>query len=149
MYLFNTRESGSTVNDTENARYTHATINTDNGTGGVNGMILFPDGITVAGDEASSWGNINSTRTWADDTKCTSDQWTALAAKGCVFLPAAGWRSGVTIYYVGDQGIYWSSSPQEENKSYCVVFSDNKLNPADNSYRRSGRSVRLVREVDL
>lgn len=44
-YLFDTRESGSTVFGKSNARYAEATINTD-GTG-VNGMILFPDGVRI------------------------------------------------------------------------------------------------------
>ena len=145
VYIFNTRESGSTVNGTSNARYTHATINTD-GTG-VNGIILFPDGITVANDEATSWGNINSISNWAAATKCTSAQWTALASKCCVFLPAAGWRSEVTVNYVGSQGIYWSSSPQVENKSYCVAFSANDLKLQSVSNCSSGRSVRLVRDL--
>ena len=42
-YIINTRSSGSTVKGTYNARYTLATINTDNGSDGVNGIILFPN----------------------------------------------------------------------------------------------------------
>ena len=56
QYVFNTRASGSTVNGTSNARVTHATINTD-GTG-VNGMILFPDGVTIAGGEGCYWSSL-------------------------------------------------------------------------------------------
>lgn len=67
----------ATYNGTSNARYTEATINTD--ATGINGMILFPDGVTIANGEATSWGNINSNSSWG--TKCTSAQWTALEAK--------------------------------------------------------------------
>lgn len=145
-YVFNTRTSGSTVNGTANARYTHATINTD-GTS-VNGMILFPDGITVANSEATSWGTINVKSDWG--TKCTSAQWTALAAKGCVFLPAAGYRNGTSVSNVGSNGHYWSSSPNASNVSgaYYVGFLSGSLGPAYGSLRYRGYSVRLVRQVE-
>ena len=145
-YLFNTRASGSTVNDTSNARYTHATINTD-GTG-VNGMILFPDGVTIATSEATSWGTVNGNSDWG--TKCTSSQWTALAAKGCVFLPAAGYRYGASVYKAGSNGGYWSSSPYASNVGYAyrVDFSSGGLSPQSMSSRCYGRSVRLVRAVE-
>ena len=82
-YLIGSRASGSTVNGTSNARYAVATINTD-GTS-VDGLILFPDEVTIGSSEATSWGNINKQP--KAKTSCTTAQWTALAAKGCVFLP--------------------------------------------------------------
>ena len=145
QYIFNTRTCGSTVNGTGNARYTHATINTD-GTG-VNGMILFPNGITVANSEATSWGTVNGTSDWG--TKCTTAQWAALAAKGCVFLPAAGIRGGTSVNNVGSYGYYWSSTVYNANNAYDVDFYSGHLYPA-NSYDRRyyGLSVRLVRQVE-
>ena len=142
LYVFNTRTSGSTVNGTSNARYTHATINTD-GTG-VNGMILFPDGVTIANGEATSWGTINGNSAWG--TQCTSAEWTALAAKGCVFLPAAGFRNA-SVSNVGSLGLYWSSTPYDENNAYDVYFSSGSLGPEGN-YRYYGFSVRLVRNAN-
>lgn len=142
LYVFNTRTSGSTVNGTSNARYTHATINTD-GTG-VNGMILFPDGVTIANSEATSWGTINGKSSWG--TQCTSAEWTALAAKGCVFLPAAGFRNA-SVSNVGSLGLYWSSTPYNENNAYDVSFSSGSLGPEGN-YRYYGFSVRLVRNAN-
>jgi len=147
QYLFNTRASGSTVNGTSNARYTHATINTD-GTG-VNGIILFPDGVTIANNEATQWGAINGTSAWG--TQCTSDQWTALAAKGCVFLPAAGDRfNGTSISSAGDQGLYWSSTSYttDSNPAYCIKFGSNSLITNESYYRFYGLSVRLVRDAN-
>ena len=91
-YVFNTRTSGSTVNNTPNARYTFATINIDDRA--VNGIILFPDGITIETSDATSWGKINDT---SQTTECNSVQWANLAAKGCVFLPAAGYRYSKTV----------------------------------------------------
>ena len=142
-YVFNTRSSGSTVNGTSNARYTHATINTD-GTG-VNGMILFPDGVTIANGEATSWGTINGNSSWG--TQCTTAQWSALAAKGCVFLPAAGYRSG-TVYSAGSYGYYWSSSPNTSYAylAYGVYFNSGNLSSASSYDRYGGFSVRLVKD---
>ena len=150
QYVFFDRESGSAVNGTNNARYTHATINTD-GTA-VNGIILFPNGINVANDEATSWGNINAVNyvsTWADATKCTSSQWTALAAKGCVFLPAAGYRDGALVDKVGSVGLYWSSSPfsSDTETATGLDFVEDNLDVGSSYYRNSGNSVRLVRDL--
>ncbi|MBR2097712.1 MAG: DUF1566 domain-containing protein [Prevotella sp.] len=147
-YLFNTR-SGATVNGTSNARYARATINTDVEI--VEGVILFPDGVTIADNEAT-WGTINDR-----NTRCTSAQWTALEAKGCVFLPAAGYRYGNEVYCAeglgsyGNGFFYWSSSPYTSDVNYAqaVYFFNN--NGALQMYydnRSYGGSVRLVRDVE-
>ena len=147
QYLFNTRTSGSTVNGTSNARYSHATINTD-GTG-VNGMILFPDGVTIADSEATSWGTINDVSAWG--TQCTTAQWAALASKGCVFLPAAGYRNGTSVFFAGSYGFYRSSSPNTSyvDRACSVIFGSSNLNPSNSSNSRcNGYSVRLVRDAN-
>ena len=151
IYLLHDRASGSTVNGINNALYTLATINTD--VKGVNGLILFPDGITVAGDEATSWGSINSASVWG--TKCTSAQWTALAAKGCVFLPAAGWRDASSVELVDSAGLYWSSTGALSETSYNpplvfalgIDFDEKELIYNDALQRNCGGSVRLVHEL--
>ena len=145
-YLFSTRETGGTVFGTEKARYAHATINTD-GTG-VKGMILFPDGVDIASSEVTTAGTVNNTSEYA--TKCTSAQWTALEAKGCVFLPAAGRRNGTTVDYAGSTGYYWSSSPDgsDAGDAYRVRFDSGFLNPAYDDFRYLGFSVRLVRPAE-
>ena len=146
-YVFGTNDgdkrSGATVGVTSNARYTEATINTD-GTG-VNGVILFPDGATFAADDAT-WGTINGGSAWG--TKCTTAQWTALEAKGCVFLPAAGYRNGTTVGNASSSGYYWSSTPNGANRAYSVYFNSGNLGPAGYGNRSLGFSVRLVRQVE-
>ena len=145
VYLLATRTSGSTVNGTSNARCTMATINTD-GTA-VKGLILFPDGVTIAADEATSWGDINNHSNYA--TNCTTDQWTALAAKGCVFLPAAGSRWGYVINDVGNNGLYWSSTPYKysADDAHYLSFYSTLLSPNNYSKRNGGCAVRLVKDV--
>lgn len=144
-YVFNTRASGSAVNGTNDARYTLATINTDVDGAGVNGMILFPDGINVDNGEATSWGSINGAS--AGGTKCTAAQWMALSAKGCVFLPAAGWRVGALVYDGGSVGFYWSSAVVSEDYANGIDFGEDDLDTNGSYYRYTGASVRLVREV--
>ena len=147
----NCRISGSTANGTSDARFTFATINTDDTP--VNGLIIFPDGVTIANGEATSWGNINAQPTggvWANSTKCTTAQWTALAAKGCVFLPAAGERGGTTVSYSGTTGRYWSSSPNGSDTATALylLFHWNAFVPIDSNSRRAGCSVRLVYDAE-
>ncbi len=151
QHIFNDRTSGVTVNGTTDARYTHATINTD-GTA-VNGMILFPDGCKIKAGSAT-WGTINGinltqTSTWADATKCTKAQWTHLEELGCVFLPAAGSRNGSVVSSVGTQGVYWSATPSSTDGryAYLVEFFQNSLNSTLHYWRNHARSVRLVRDV--
>ena len=147
----NCRASGATVNGTSNARFTHATINTD-GTP-VNGMILFPDGCKINSSSATSWGKINEDSEWG--TKCTTAQWTHLEELGCVFLPAAGCRKEAEVEDVGTDGYYWSSSyresylPYESNTQWAhnMYFGSWSMNPTGDTYRYRGFSVRLVREV--
>lgn len=143
------RSSGSTVNGTSDAKYTHATINT-NFSGGVNGIILFPDSVTIERGEATSWGNINShSSTWGASTKCTSVQWTALAAKGCVFLPAAGCRTQSNVTNVGSYGFYWSSTYIDGYKAYYIDFGPNYLTVQEQQhFLYYGQSVRLVKNAN-
>lgn len=141
-YLFNARSSGSTVFGTSSARYTLATINT-NGSG-VNGMILFPDGINIASSEVTTAGTVNSNSNFT--TKCTTAQWNALEAKGCIFLPAAGKRIGVTVSNVGSEGYYWSAT-SETNKASGASFSSSAVAPANDYDRWNGCSVRLVQNT--
>ena len=144
-YLFSTRTSGGTVFGTASARYAYAEINTD-GTP-TKGIILFPDGVDIAASEVTTAGTVNITSSWG--TKCTSAQWTALADKGCVFLPAAGYRSGTSMNSVGAIGLYWSSSPYTDVASaYCVYFYSSYMDPADYFVRSYGFSVRLVRDAE-
>lgn len=147
-YLLTTRTTGGTAGATSQARYTMATINTDDT--GVNGVILFPDGVNFAASEFTTLGNVNSHSKYT--TKCTSAQWTALAAKGCVFLPAAGCRAP-NYLYPNETGIYCSSSPDPSNgsKAYYVHFYGNNntsdLMPQVSDNRNKGFLVRLVKDV--
>ncbi len=136
-----TRTTGGTVFGTTDTNYTLATINTD-GTG-VDGLILFPDGVDVASSEVTTVGE--ATDNWR--TKCTSAEWAALEAKGCVFLPCADSRAGAD-YSSFHEGCYWSASSKAKNNAYLVYFRSN-LNPSSSSAMRvKGYSVRLVKAAE-
>lgn len=142
---------GSTVNSTENARFSPATVNTD-GTG-MKGLILFPDGLTIANIEGVTWGPINNIPyDGTNCTNCTTAGWAALAAKGCVFLPVTSFRFNQEENSVDipiNLGFYWSATGKGENTAYSILFSR-----SDNSYastmeykdrnRTYGCAVRLV-----
>lgn len=142
VYLFNTRQTGKTVNGTSNARYTEATINTDGSS--VNGIILFPDGYSGPSSSTAgiTFGTINSSSAWG--TQCTSAGWQALEAAGCVFLPAAGSRLETSVYDAGTCGYYWSSTYRSSRYAYYLYFSSGRVSPQYNVDRSHGFSVRLA-----
>lgn len=138
----------STVNGKENARYAKATID------GVWGLIIFPD-VYLHPSEVTApiKGYINNSQQTSTITY-TADEWSKMEAAGAVFLPAAGYRFGTSFYNVGTQGCYWSSTPKEgtytSDKGEAYALSWESLWIYDNRYpyRRSGNSVRLVRDVN-
>lgn len=62
-----------------------------------------------------------------------------------IFLPAAGWRDGSSLYDAGDDGDYWSSTPNESNaqSTYSLGFFSGSQH-VDWYYRSYGFSVRPV-----
>ena len=62
-----------------------------------------------------------------------------------IFLPAAGYRSGTSLYRAGSNGYYWSSSLYESDSNiarYLYFYSGYHYTNYD--YRRCGQSVRPV-----
>lgn len=144
-YLFNTR-SATTVNGEDNARYAKAKLFNN-----TYGVILFPDSYTHPDGVALPTGINNSGDTSWDGNKYTDADWAKMEAAGCVFLPAAGYRYGETVYKTNEAGYYWSSSPDDATNAYSVNFNNYALLPSDSSYGSSYRSfdcsVRLVYDV--
>ena len=137
-YLLDTR-SASTVNGTANARYAKATVCSNAG------LIIFPDEYThPSGVTAPT--SINTTSAEFTVNTYDASAWSQMEAAGIVFLPAAGFRIGSYVYYVGDSGIYWSSTPLDSDYAYYLDFNSSNVYPADYDYRDSGYSVRLVTE---
>ena len=119
-YLFNTR----TVNGGTGSGKSYTL---DQSVNGKLGVVIYPDNYTGEVYSGSDWATFESA--------------------GCVFLPAAGFRSGTSVYYAGDRGYYWSSSPGHTNDAYRVYFTPVGLYPADGYDCCVGFNVRLVCEV--
>ena len=64
-----------------------------------------------------------------------------------IFLSAAGWRDGTSLYYAGVYGLYWSSTPYgyDSRFAYGLDFGSGYLD-WDRGYRNLGISVRPVSE---
>ena len=64
-----------------------------------------------------------------------------------IFLPAAGYRFGSSLYNAGSFGYYWSSSPYESftNDAYYLYFGSG-FHRVYWGFRSNGRSVRPVTE---
>ena len=111
----------------------------------VNGVILLPD------DWNTSYYDLNDTNTntanFASNT-ISASEWDTLEQHGAVFLPAAGYRFGVSVRSVGVNCYYWSSSYVNSIYAYGVYVTDLNLIVGDGSNRTYGRSVRLVHEVE-
>lgn len=132
VHLFNTRITRSGI------RYAKGTVNN------VKGIILLPD------DWDTSYFALNDTNTASaafSVNVITSGDWrTRLQPRGAVFLPAAGNRDGTSIYNVGADGYYWSSTAYSTTNAYRLGFGSNSVDPQSNGGRRGGFAVRLVRD---
>ena len=150
-FLFFDRYTSGTVNGTSKARYTEAKILTNgSGTNGLTynicGIILFPDDFDGSKTYSGvTWGTINNTSDWG--TTCTTAGWAALENAGCVFLPAAGYRAGTTMWEAGSRGFYWYSTVEYTEQADCLFFQSNYVAPQAYERRHKGISVRLVSET--
>ena len=116
---------------------------------GVNGLILLPDnwtcpaGVTFKSGFHSDW----SLEAYGQYQTFSADQWSKLEKSGAVFLPAAGCRYGSNVYDVQLDGYYWSTTKSDRYGESCLYFSSNEAYLLYSS-RDSGRSVRLVKDVE-
>ena len=132
VYVFNTRSTSSGI------RYAKACVNSQNG------VILLPDDWNTSYYSLSSTNNTSASFT---SNTISASQWTTLEQRGAVFLPAAGYRYGTSVDYVGSIGSYWSASYNGEDRAYYVDFGPSGLIPEGWGGRYGGRSVRLVRDA--
>ena len=83
---------------------------------------------------------------WTFITMGTHNGYKVIGPNGnYIFLPAAGYRYGASLYDSGSNGRYWSSSPYAAKYSYELYFSSSSRR-VHWSYRRDGQSVRAVTE---
>ena len=140
-YILNSRETGFTVGNVNNARFAKARIN--NNTTPVKGLIIFPDNYQGGTPEGVYWTGVNALGGFS--TTATEAGWQALEAAGCVFLPFNLYR------YTGDEmGSYWSSTSNDTYDTDCagiLNFYDDTVHPGARTRRHNQCSVRLVRDL--
>lgn len=108
----------------------------------------------------ANWGGTWRLPTKAEleelENKCTWTWTTQNGVNGCkvtgpngnsIFLPVAGFREGTSLYYAGEIGYYWSSTPDESDSAYAydLDFGGCSQDVGWDS-RNVGRSVRPVLE---
>lgn len=135
VYLFETRSDAAN-------KYGFATVNS------VHGIIILPDAFVDPNKNNGSNAFVGSTTKDWDDNVYTAENWTLMEAAGAVFLPAAGYRGGVSVGDVGSYGGYWSSSAPGEDIAFSVFFQSGYFYDASYDSRYYGASVRLVRAVE-
>ena len=130
-YLFNGRTNHS-------QKYGLGIVN------GVKGMIVLPDDWTLP--EGLSF--ITGTSDWNNVYDIA--QWEQMEWNGAVFLPAAGYRTGVECLLTNADGNYWSStsSPDNAGIAFSMTFRSNNFVTDQYWNRHYGCSVRLVRNVN-
>ena len=87
--------------------------------------------------------------TWTWTTQNSVNGYKVTGPSGAsIFLPAAGYRIGSSLYYAGSRGYYWSSSPSEYLVNVACYLSFNSDGHYMNyyGYRDYGQSVRSVLE---
>lgn len=136
-YLFKTRTTPSGV------RYAHATVND------VPGLVLLPDDWSTSYYGLNKVNNTASTA-YTDNVISSSDWTNKLEAHGAVFLPAGGYRNGVSVSRAGEQGHYWTvtTSTAAATSAIGLSFTSSGLTTGQNVTRNRGCSVRLVYDAN-
>lgn len=107
----------------------------------VHGLILLPDAWTLPAGLTFVSG------TGWNRNQYTAAEWHQMETAGAVFLPAAGFRYGTELGYVGANGGYWSSTPDGEDYAYYMHFDNASVyDIVFGDVRYSGHSVRLVKD---
>ena len=88
--------------------------------------------------------NSNCTSEWTDEDGVAGRRFTSNINGNSIFFPASGNYDGTSLNSRGSYGNYWSSSYMSATNAYHLSFSSSGVNPAGNSSRRYGFSVRAV-----
>jgi len=128
---------------------------------GVRGMILLPDdwqlpdGVTFVPSTQQGLQDLgihyqNESKNNFSHNSYTGAQWSQMEAAGAVFLPAAGGRFGSEVYMVGENGYYWSATPDEYTDyfSHLMYYDSEFLFPQGYTGAYRGLSVRLVKSAE-
>ena len=111
---------------------------------GVHGLVLLPGKWTLPEGCSFTPKSIGY-----EHNVYSPSQWQQMEAAGAVFLPAAGYREGSTVYDGSQGGTYWTSTPAPWTKggAYFWSFDFDIIILGGFNHSYIGRSVRLVHDV--
>lgn len=173
QYLFSDRRYASGDKKGQKVSYSACKASIRDGENLIaNGLVVFPDHydtptvpVGMPTIVKADWATVDAVNgSHYSENILSLDQWAALEAVGCVFLPAASSRysnSANNTKRMGD-GVYWTDyakSTNEDNNAIALVFSDltaseaSHLSKTDATYSKSfaryqGAAVRLIREIN-
>ena len=131
-YLLETRTT------TSGKRYAKGTVN------GICGLMILPDNWNVSTYTLNNYNDPNASFTVNDISLAN---WNVLETAGVVFLPAGGFRNGISVENYGSIGYYWSTTfyngTVNLGRSYGLKISNSNTEMSD-YMRCNGMSVRLV-----
>ena len=84
--------------------------------------------------------------TWKNQNGVRGYKVTSMSNGNSIFLPAAGFRSGWSLFVAGDYGYYWSSSLNTDDSEFAwgVIFDVSIVDRLDGNRVHFGYSVRPV-----
>ena len=88
--------------------------------------------------------NSNCDSEWTDEDGVAGRRFTSRINGNSIFFPASGYRNGTGLDYRGSNGYSWSASLYSQTNGYHLSFYSGGVDPASNSYRFYGFSVRAV-----
>lgn len=136
--LINTRTVSNTLH-TE-ARYTLATLG-----GSYKGLIVFPDHYVHPEGTGFTAGTYNGASNFT--ATVSMEGWTKMEMAGCMFIPAAGYKSYTNNGWqaVGSAVCVSSTTQKGSEYYYTPYFADGNVNMNDNSYTGTWSSVRMYK----
>ena len=114
-----------------------------NGNDEIHGIIVLPDiwsGGALPGNPDAGMND------W-DNIEISTSDWATLENAGALFFPAAGYRSGTSLYNFGSKGSYWTSESDGEGNADVIWIDSGKNLYGNKQPYRVGCSVRLVRDI--
>ena len=86
----------------------------------------------------------NCDSVWTDEDGVAGRRFTSRINGNSIFLPASGYRYGTGLFSRGSNGSIWSASLNSQTYGYRLYFNSTGVDPANDSNRFYGFSVRAV-----
>jgi hypothetical protein len=136
--LINTRTVSNTLQT--GARFTLATLG-----GSVKGLIVFPDHYVHPDGTGFTAGTYNAESNFT--ATVSIEGWAKMEMAGCMFIPAAGYKSYSKDWqYIGDAVCVSSKTETTSGKYYYTpYFASSGYNTSDQSYKETWSSVRMYK----